>query len=177
MRACALQLRDRFHAPETYRLGVPRLTVRTVLPAPPEEVWEDISDLSSHVEWMHDAYSIEFTSERTSGTGTTFDCETRVGPLRTVDRMRITRWEPARCMGVEHVGLVRGTGEFTLRPVRRAVEGRRGRRRKVVHTRFVWRERLRFPWFLGGPIGALVARPVLRWVWTRNLRNLRARFE
>jgi uncharacterized protein YndB with AHSA1/START domain len=147
---------------------VPRLTVRTVLPAPPEEVWADISDLASHVEWMHDAHSIEFTSERTSGTGTTFDCETRVGPLRTTDRMRITRWEPARRMGVEHVGLVRGTGEFTLR---------RTRGRGPTHTRFVWRERLRFPWFLGGPIGALVARPVLRWVWRRNLRNLRARFE
>ena len=70
-------------------------------------------------------------------------------------------------MGVEHVGLVRGTGVFTLRPARRP----RGR------TRFVWRERLRFPWYLGGPVGAFVARPVLRWVWTRNLRNLRARFE
>ena len=146
---------------------MPRLTVRTVLPAPPEEVWEDISDLASHVEWMHDAHSIEFTSKRTSGAGTTFDCETRVGPFRLVDQMRITSWEPGRRMGVEHVGLVRGTGVFTLRPVRRP----RG------HTRFVWRERLRFPWFLGGPLGAFVARPVLRWVWTRNLRNLRARFE
>ena len=146
---------------------MPRLTVRTVLPASPAEVWEDISDLASHVEWMHDAHSIEFTSERTSGTGTTFDCETRIGPFRLVDEMRITRWEPARRMGVEHVGLVRGTGEFTLRPIRRHKD----------RTRFVWRERLRFPWFLGGPIGAFVARPVLRWVWTRNLRNLRARFE
>lgn len=146
---------------------MPRLTVRTVLPAPPEEVWADISDLSSHVEWMHDAHSIEFTSDRTSGTGTTFDCETRIGPFRLVDRMRITSWEPARRMGVEHVGLVRGTGVFTLRPVRRRRD----------QTRFVWRERLRFPWYLGGPVGAFAARPVLRWVWTRNLRNLRARFE
>lgn len=157
---------------------MPRLTVRIELPASPEEVWEDISDVASHVEWMHDAYSIEFTSERTSGAGTTFDCETRVGPFRLTDRMRITRWAPARAMGVEHEGLVRGTGEFTLRPVqRRSGEGPRLRRRREVHTRFVWSERLRFPWYFGGPLGALAARPVLRLVWRRNLRNLRARFE
>ena len=43
-------------------------------------------------------------------------------------------------------------------------------------TRFTWRERIQFPWFLAGPIGARIARPVLAWVWRRNLRRFRERF-
>jgi hypothetical protein len=143
---------------------VPRLRVRTDIDATPEEVWADISDVGSHVEWMHDAASISFVSEHTEGVGTVFDCETRIGPFRLTDRMEITSWEPAREMGVRHAGLVTGSGVFTLS----AEPGGR--------TRFVWTERLVFPWWMGGPVGALFARPVLRWVWTRNLRNLRERF-
>lgn len=159
---------------------VPRIRVSTLIDADPRTVWADVSDLSSHVEWMHDARSIEFVSDRVQGVGATFDCLTRIGPFRLTDRMEITRWVPERAMGVRHVGLVTGTGQFTLRPVhsRRGRFGRGGRpRRPEVRTRFTWSERLRFPWWMGGPVGAWVARPVLRRIWRRNLALLRARFE
>lgn len=140
---------------------MPRLTVAVTLQAPPRRVWDAVEDISSHVDWMEDAVAIRFTSETTSGVGTTFDCDTRIGPFRLVDRMEITRWAPGRAMGVRHRGLVTGEGEFRLVP------RRRGR------TRFVWSERLHFPWWMGGPVGAVLARPVLRRVWRRNLRNLK----
>ncbi len=136
--------------------------------ATPAQVWDAIADVASHVLWMHDARAIRFTSARHHGVGTTFECDTRIGPLRTVDDMEITRWRPRREMGVRHRGMVSGKGSFTLRPRRRG----RGRARVPV-TRFTWSERLRFPWYLGGPVGALAAAPVLRWVWRRNLRTLR----
>ena len=126
-------------------------------------MWDDVRDLGSHVEWMADAEAIRFTSRRRSGVGTTFDCDTRVGPLRLVDRMEVTEWRPGRSIGVHHVGLVTGSGRFTLR---RALRG----------TRFTWEEELRFPWWLGGPVGGVVGSVVLRAVWRRNLRRLRARF-
>ncbi len=151
---------------------MPRLKVATTLDAPPERVWADIEDIASHVEWMQDAVAIEFTSDIDSGVGTTFDCATRIGPFRLTDHMEITSWRPGREMGVRHVGMVTGSGAFTLTPVRSG-RGRRGRDR----TRFVWTERLKFPWYFGGPIGAVVARPVLRHVWRTNLRNLAERFE
>lgn len=151
---------------------MPDLTVSTELAATPEEVWQDISDIGSHVEWMHDAAAIRFTSDSDSGVGTTFECDTRVGPFRLTDRMEITSWVPAKEMGVRHSGIVTGSGVFTLRPTRDAM-----RAPEEASTTFVWRERLSFPWYLGGPIGAAVARPVLRLVWKKNLSNLAARFE
>lgn len=132
--------------------------------APPDVVWADVRDISSHVDWMADAESIRFTSDMKSGTGTTFDCETKIGPFRTTDRMEITEWVDQERMGVRHVGLITGTGAFTLEP-----HGASG-------TTFTWTEELRFPWWMGGPAGATVSRPVMRWIWRRNLRRLAARF-
>jgi hypothetical protein len=138
------------------------IRVSTVIDATPAEVWDVVRHVGDHVEWMEDAVAIRFTSAQTSGVGTTFDCDTKVGPFRITDRMEITEWAPRRAMGVRHVGMVTGTGVFTLRP-------RRGGR-----TRFTWRERLRFPWWMGGPLGAVVGGEVLRLVWRRNLANLKA---
>jgi uncharacterized protein YndB with AHSA1/START domain len=143
-----------------------RIRVSTVIEATPAQVWSAVSDIGSHVLWMHDATAIRITSHRVSGVGTTFDCDTRVGPLRLTDQMEITSWRPRRQMGVRHRGAVSGKGAVTLRRVR-------GGRRGSVRTRFTWTERLRFPWYLGGPFGSLAASPVLRWIWRRNLRNLR----
>jgi hypothetical protein len=68
-------------------------------------------------------------------------------------------------MGIRHVGVVTGTGRFTLR---RTVTGR---------TRFTWQEQLSFPWWLGGRIGGLVGARVLTVIWRRNLRSLKALIE
>lgn len=141
-----------------------RIKVKTILDAPPEVVWADIENIASHVEWMADAESITFTSATSSGVGTTFDCVTAVGPLRLTDRMEITDWQSGASMGVRHVGLVTGTGRFTLQA------------RKDGRTTFQWNERLIFPWWMGGPIGGIVGGRVLKLIWKRNLRRLAQRF-
>ncbi len=141
-----------------------RIRISTVLDAPPEDVWADVQDISSHVEWMADAVAIRFLSEQTRGPGTRFECDTRVGPIKLTDVMEITRWAPGKAMGVRHTGMVTGTGEFTLKKLR---GGR---------TRFQWSEKLIYPIWMGGPLGAFLSKPVLRWVWRRNLSRLAARF-
>ena len=138
---------------------MPSIRVSTAIAARPDEVWADVRDLGSHVEWMADAEAIRFTSEARAGVGTTFDCDTKVGPFRLVDRMEVTEWVEGEVIGVRHVGLVTGTGRFTLTP-----EG--------GGTRFTWEESLTIPWWLGGPAAAVA----LRLVWVRNLRKLRRRF-
>ena len=135
-----------------------QLRVSVHVDAPPDHVWEALSDISTHVQWMADAESILFTSESTAGVGTTFECRTVVGPLATVDLMEITVWEPPRRMGVRHSGVVTGTGEFHLEA---AGSG----------TTFTWEEDLRFPWWAGGPLTGAAAVPVLRRVWTGSLRR------
>jgi hypothetical protein len=136
--------------------------VRTEIDASPADVWAVVRDIAHHVDWMEDAVGIRFTSERTSGVGTRFDCETRFGPIELTDRMEVTEWEEGRLIGVRHTGLVTGEGDFRL------VETPDGR------TVFSWDETLRFPWWLGGPLGEVPAAWVLRRVWRRNLANLAA---
>jgi carbon monoxide dehydrogenase subunit G len=142
---------------------VPRIRVQTTIEAPPHAVWRRLSDIADHVSWMGDAASIRFTGDQRAGVGTTFECETRVGPLRTRDVMEVTEWREGEAIGVRHRGLFTGTGRFLLH------------RRRRGRTRVVWDEHLRFPWWLGGIVGSVVASPVLRAVWRGNLRRLAAR--
>ena len=140
-----------------------RLRVAIDISATPTEVWDVVEPIEHHVEWMHDAVAIRFQTDQQRGVGTTFLCDTKVGPVELVDSMEITEWEPGVAMGVRHVGVVTGTGRFTLTPIDL------GRR-----TRFSWDESLTFPWWLGGPAGALVGgRVVLRSIWKRNLAELK----
>jgi hypothetical protein len=141
-----------------------RIRVSTVLDASPEVVWQDVQDITSHPQWMADAVAVRFLTAQTSGVGTRFECDTKVGPFRLTDVMEITEWAPGKAMGVTHTGLVTGTGRFTLK---RARGGR---------TRFQWKERLRYPLWMGGPVGAFLSKPVLTWVWRRSMRNLQQRF-
>ena len=92
---------------------------------------------------MADAESIEFVTNQHRGVGTAFLCVTKVGPIRLTDKMRITKWEPQRAMGVEHVGIVTGTGVFTLesidaRTTRHAGYAVSQRKRKLVEEPFGW---------------------------------------
>jgi len=139
------------------------IRVAIEIAAPVERVWQVVEPVERHVDWMADAESISFVSDQTRGVGTAFLCVTKVGPIRLTDKMRITRWEPNRAMGVEHIGLVTGSGVFTLEAVDPKL------------TRFVWEETLKFPWWLGGPIGALIGGKILlRAIWRGNLRRLAA---
>lgn len=142
---------------------MPRITVSIAIDATPQQVWDDVARLATHVEWMADAESIEFLDDRTAGVGTRMRVRTRVGPLRTDDVMAFTRWEEPRLMAVDHQGVFSGSGRFTLTP-------------ENGGTRFTWSEEIRFPWWLGGPAGAWCARPILAAIWRRNLRRLAARF-
>ena len=141
---------------------MPGIRVSVDIDAPVQTVWDVVEPVERHVDWMADAVAIRFVGTQTRGVGTEFFCDTKVGPIKLVDRKTITAWEPGRVMGVTHTGVVTGTGEFTLEP-----NGSGG-------TRFTWTERLVFPWWLGGPLGALVGgQVVMKAIWRRNLRVLK----
>jgi uncharacterized protein YndB with AHSA1/START domain len=137
------------------------IKVCTLIEAPPARVWEIVEAIERHTDWMADAERITFVTPSTRGVGTAFDCLTRVGPVRLNDRMTVIEWDAGRSIGIEHRGIVRGAGRFTI------AKRRHGR------TRFCWHERLRFPWWMGGFVGERVAKPVLRKLWRGNLERLK----
>jgi uncharacterized protein YndB with AHSA1/START domain len=141
------------------------LRVERVIGATIERVWADIAELESHVEWMHDALALRFITDNHAGVGTTFECDTAVGPLRLTDVMTVTEWDRPHRMGIEHIGAAHGVGTFWLIAA------------SATTTRFVWVERISLPIWLGGFIAEPVARPILRAIWRRNLDLLAARFE
>jgi carbon monoxide dehydrogenase subunit G len=148
----------------TPKLGHKSMSIRVSIDiaAPVQKVWDIVEPVERHVDWMADAVAIRFQTEQTRGTGTTFFCDTKVGPITLVDVMTITAWEPGKVMGVKHTGVVTGTGEFTLEAIDEA------------NTRFTWTESLTFPWWLGGPLGALIGgQVVMKAIWRRNLRKLK----
>ena len=143
---------------------MPRVRVGTTVAASPRQVWAHIADVRAHGEWMRDAEAIRLIGGTANRVGATYEVDTRVGPIRLLDVVEVTEWDEAKAMGVRHVGVVRGTGRFTL-------EERDG------GTRFVWDEELKFRWWMGGPLGALVGGLLLKQVWKRNLRTLKRRVE
>jgi uncharacterized protein YndB with AHSA1/START domain len=141
-----------------------RVRVGTTVAASPRQVWAHIADVRAHAEWMRDAEAIRLVAGTANRVGATYEVDTHVGPIRLLDVVEVTEWDEAKAMGVRHVGMVTGTGRFTL-------EERDG------GTRFVWDEELVFPWWMGGPVGAVVGGWFLKQVWKRNLRTLKRAVE
>ena len=140
------------------------IEVSVLIDAPPAQVWAELADFSSHPQWMDDAANVRFLSDRTTGVGTRIEAATRVGPFRAADVMEVVRWEEERTIVVEHVGVVKGFGRFDIEPSGDGTEMR-------------WVEDLRFPWWMGGPVGLAVARPILGRTWRGSVRRLKERLE
>ncbi|HEU4320178.1 MAG TPA: SRPBCC family protein [Acidimicrobiia bacterium] len=136
-----------------------RIAVQRSVDADQSVVWERLADLASHVTWMRDAEWIVFVGDQTSGEGTRMEVKTVVGPFRTIDEMEVIGWDEGRSIAVEHRGLIQGSGVLEVRP-------------RDAGSVVSWTEDLRFPWWLGGPVTAWLARPVLAAIWRGNLRRL-----
>jgi len=138
------------------------VTVSTQVDAASEQVWTELADLASHPEWMNDAESIVFTSDRKRGVGTIMDVTTRIGPLRTTDVMEVTDWVEGESIEIAHRGVIKGIGRLEVVPEQET---------SVV----TWTEQLVFPWWIGGGLTAIVAKPFLTRIWQANLQRLAAR--
>ena len=136
------------------------MTVRvsTQVPVARHDVWAALARLEDHVEWMQDATAIRFQTAQRRGVGTTFECDTRIGPLRLTDTMEVTEWQEGVRIGVRHRGAVSGVGTFVLSDA-------------GPSTNVEWEEQLCFPWWLGAFVGAQMAKPVFGALWRGNLRR------
>jgi hypothetical protein len=135
------------------------VTVRVSMQVPEarDGVWAVLERLEDHVEWMQDVTAIRFCGAQRRGVGTTFECDTKIGPIRLTDTMEVTEWEEGTSIGVHHRGAVSGRGRFELTDA------------PGPATVVEWEEQLSFPWWLGASIGARVAKPVFGALWRGNL--------
>ncbi|MCQ3802658.1 MAG: SRPBCC family protein [bacterium] len=124
--------------------------------APVDQVWEKLSDLATHSEWMSDATTILFDGDQRRGVGVAMTVPTRVGPLRIVDTMEVDEWVEKERIGVKHTGRIGGWGRFELF----------GDQHGSILVR---KEQLHFPWYMGGPVIEWFARPILRRIFRANL--------
>ena len=138
-----------------------RLSERLVIEAPPERVWAVASDIPRGAEWMPDVAWIR-PAGGGPGVGARFEVKTRVlGVPATTDLIEVTAWEPPHRLAVRHLGWVKGSGEWRLRP---SLDGRR--------TLLEWDEELRMPPPVLGELGLRVYAPVQRAMLRRSMRNL-----
>ncbi|WP_433467504.1 SRPBCC family protein [Spirillospora sp. CA-128828] len=123
--------------------------------APPERVFEVLTDWPRHAEWM------PFTrAEGGDKTGDELKAWTGIGPVGFLDTMVITDWREGRRVAVRHTGrVVRGEAFFKIVP---AGSG----------SRVIWAERVDLPLGPLGRAGWLVAGPVVKAFMTVGLRRL-----
>ena len=88
------------------------ITVETIINAPLDEVWDEVSKIENHSNWMKDAVNIDFQTNSRTGVGTKIKVLTKIGPIKLYDYMTFTKWEDKSVIGVDHVGIVKGKGEM-----------------------------------------------------------------
>ena len=140
------------------------IKVSTIINAPLKTVWNEVSRLENHTNWMNDAEKIDFLSENNSGMGTEMKVLTKIGPIKLYDYMTVTNWEVEKSIAVDHIGIVTGKGEFKFEEI------------DENNTKFNWEETLKFPIYLGGVIGEFFGAPILKLIWRKNLKNLKELF-
>lgn len=123
--------------------------------APPELLFDVLTDWPRHAEWM------PLTSaEGGDKVGDELRARTGVGPVGFLDTMVITDWRAGRRVAIRHTGrVVRGEAFFEIAP-----EG--------SGSRIIWAERVDLPL---GPLGRaawLVAGPVVKAFMKVGLRRL-----
>ncbi len=122
-------------------------------------LWDALSDLEAHREWMADVRTLRFLTEQRSGVGTRYVI--KVGLLRVRDHIAVITWAAPRELAITHrIGPVRGEGRFLL-----DVAG--------AGTRLEWRARFEIPWWVGGKLTERLAAPATRRLLAANLRSLR----
>jgi hypothetical protein len=117
--------------------------------------------MEDHVKWMEDAVKIDILSENNSGLDTKMNVLTKVGPITLTDIITVTEWKEKESIGVIHEGIVTGEGVFYLSEI------------DDNKTKFQWVETLKFPFYLGGPIGEIFGGVILKYIWKKNLKNLK----
>ncbi|MFN2586665.1 MAG: SRPBCC family protein [Actinomycetota bacterium] len=136
------------------------LEMAETAPAPPEVVWDLLTDWEHQGDWMLEAGDFVVVSDEREGVGVEAEATLRIGGIKTRDRVRVAEWDPPRRLAIEHLGWVQGRGVIELTPV------------AGVRTHVLWREELRPPLGLLGAVGMTALKPLMGRIFRRDLKIL-----
>lgn len=129
------------------------------MPGPPDVVWRLITDWEHQGDWMLEARDFVIVSEQREGVGVEAEASISIGGITTHDRVRVSRWEVEKVLGIDHLGWVSGGGEIFITPVG-----------DMAHV--FWRETLRPPMGVVGAVGLSLFKPLMAHIFRRDLRVL-----
>lgn len=129
------------------------------MPGPPDVVWRLITDWEHQGDWMLEARDFVIVSEQREGVGVEAEASISIGGITTHDRVRVSRWEVEKVLGIDHLGWVSGGGEIFITPVG-----------DTSHV--FWRETLRPPLGVVGAVGLSLFKPLMAHIFRRDLRVL-----
>ncbi len=130
------------------------------LPGSVDVVWRLITDWEHQGDWMLEARDFVVLSEQREGVGVEAEATVTIGGITTRDKVRVTKWEPPRRLGIAHEGWVSGEAEIMLTPLGEGT------------THLFWREQLFAPLGPLGLVGLAAFRPLMRRIFVRDLRVL-----
>jgi len=133
---------------------------RVEIDASREDVWSVAADIPGQVRWMPEMKEVRMVTPGPVREGSIGEATVRIFGIAVKDRVTITTFRPPAAFGIEHEGLFGGKGIMALEP------GPDG-----TTTVVTWRENLVPPWLPA--VGWLVGRPVIAYLYQRDLELLR----
>lgn len=132
--------------------------------APPEAVWPYLVDWENLNKWMLEGSGFTVTSPHRTGLGVEAEAKIKIGGISTIDRVRVTGWDPPSFLEITHLAWVKGKGIMHAE----------------IHDRSTivsWKEIFIPPWGIVGAIGMRIFAPLMKRIFKRDLSILKSLVE
>lgn len=141
------------------------LTYSVDIAATQQVVFNYISDWEKQSEWVLFT-SVKQVQNVPKDNTQSLIATTKLGPLKIVDTMNVTSWQPYERIVVEHTGrMVRGKGIFSVA------------KKSNDTCAFIWQEITPVPFGVLGSIGTWHVKPFLSLVFNYSLKKLKHNIE
>ena len=141
------------------------LTFQITIQATPRVIFDYVSDWEKQSHWILFT-TVQKISDPTQKYDTQLLATTKFGPIKFVDMMVVTDWQPFERIVVEHTGrIILGKGVFSVEKV------------SANSSRFVWQEITPVPFGIFGRLGLAILRPLMNILFGISLKKLRNNIE
>ena len=141
------------------------LTFSVMIRASQQTIFDYVSDWEKQSDWI-----LFTTVKQLSNSAKRQDAdllaETKLGPIKLVDTMVVTDWQPFKRIVVEHTGrVILGKGIFSVHKI------------SDDSCEFTWEEITPVPFGLIGRVGLTIIMPVIKLLFNSSLKTLKANLE